>query len=496
MDHMLSCILWLLFTWLFVMALSSFYKRSKAGSEQQPPGPTPYPVIGNLLELGDKPHKSLAKLAKIHGPIMTLKFGQVTTVVVSSASMAKAILQNHDSSFCNRMVPDAACSYNHQEIGMVWLPVSTPWKNLRKICNLHIFSSHKLDANQDIRRKKIKHLLAYVEENCRVGQAIVIGQAVFNTSLNVLSNTIFSVDLVDPTAREFKDIVWGIMTELGKPNLSDNFPLLKKLDLQGIRRRMTIHYSKIFEVFDRLIDQRLDQRQEHGYNTSTESSDVLDTLLNIRQDKSVEIDGNDIKHLLLDLFVAGADTTSSTLEWAMAELLHSPEALSKARLELEQTIGRGKPLEESDITRLPYLQAILKETFRLHPVAPLFLPRKASTDVEIAGFTVQKGSKVLVNAWAIGRDESTWDNPLIFMPERFLGSDLDVKGRNFELIPFGAGRRICPGLPLAIRMLHIMLGSLINSFDWKLEGENMDMEEKFGLTIQKAQPLYVVPVAI
>ncbi|KAK9177497.1 hypothetical protein WN944_029519 [Citrus x changshan-huyou] len=415
------------------MALSSLYKRRKAGSEQQPPGPTPYPVIGNLLELGDKPHKSLAKLAKIHGPIMTLKFGQVTTVVVSSASMAKAILQNHDSSFCNRMVPDAACSYNHQEIGMVWLPVSTPWKNLRKICNLHIFSSHKLDANQDIRRKKIKHLLAYVEENCRVGQAIVIGQAVFNTSLNVLSNTIFSVDLVDPTAREFKDIVWGI------------------------RRRMTIHYSKIFEVFDRLIDQRLDQRQEHGYNTSTESSDVLDTLLNIRQDKSVEIDGNDIKHLLLDLFVAGADTTSSTLEWAMAELLHGPEALSKARLELEQTIGWGKPLEESDITRLPYLQAVLKETFR---------------------------------------DESTWDNPLIFMPERFLGSDLDVKGRNFELIPFGAGRRICPGLPLAIRMLHIMLGSLINSFDWKLEHEKMDMEEKFGITLQKAQPLRAVPIAI
>ena len=196
------------------------------------------------------------------------------------------------------------------------------------------------------------------------------------------------------------------------------------------------------------------------------------------------------------MFVAGADTTSSTLEWAMAELLHSPEALSKARLELEQTIGRGKPLEESDITRLPYLQVVLKETFRLHPVAPLFLPRKASTDVEIAGFTVQKGSKVLVNAWAIGRDESTWDNPLIFMPERFLGSDLDVKGRNFELIPFGAGRRICPGLPLAIRMLHIMLGSLINSFDWKLEDEKMDMEEKFGITLQKAQPLRAVPIAI
>lgn len=180
----------------------------------------------------------------------------------------------------------------------------------------------------------------------------------------------------------------------------------------------------------------------------------------------------------------------------MAELLRSPDALSKARLELEQTIGKGKTIEESDITRLPYLQAVVKETLRLHPAVPLLLPRKALADVEIAGFIVPKGAQVFVNAWAIGRDELTWENPLSFMPERFLGSNLDFKGRNFELIPFGSGRRICPGLPLAIRMLHLMLGSLINSFDWKLEDENMDMEEKFGITLQKAQPLRVIPVAI
>ena len=180
----------------------------------------------------------------------------------------------------------------------------------------------------------------------------------------------------------------------------------------------------------------------------------------------------------------------------MAELLHNPEALLKAKLELEQTVGKCKPIEESDITRLPYLQAVVKETLRLHPAVPLLLPRKATKDVAIAGFTVPKGAQVFVNVWAIGRDESTWDKPHSFMPERFLGLDVDFKGRNFELIPFGAGRRICPGLPLAIRMLHIMLGSLINSFDWKLENENMDMEEKFGLTVQKAQPLHVVPVAI
>ena len=184
----------------------------------------------------------------------------------------------------------------------------------------------------------------------------------------------------------------------------------------------------------------------------------------------------------------------------MAELLHNPEALSKAKMELEQVIGKGNPVEESDIAHLPYLQAIMKETFRLHPAVPLLLPRKAEADVEINGYIIPKGAQVLVNAWAIGRDPGIWENANLFMPERFLGSEIDVRGRNFELIPFGGGRRICPGLPLVIRVLHSMLGSLIHTFDWKLEDgvkrEDMNMEEKFGITLQRAHPLRAVPISV
>ncbi|KAM5570110.1 hypothetical protein ABKV19_017229 [Rosa sericea] len=201
------------------------------------------------------------------------------------------------------------------------------------------------------------------------------------------------------------------------------------------------------------------------------------------------------------LFTAGTDTTSVTLEWAMAELLHNPESLSKAQDELDSVFGKGKLIEESDITQLPYLQAIIKETFRLHPTVPLLLPRKAESDVEIEGYIVPKNAQVLVNAWAIGRDPGIWDNPNSFMPERFLGleNQIDVMGRNFDLIPFGGGRRICPGLPLAMKMLHLMLGSLINCFNWKLEdgvvSETMNMEDKFGLTLQMAQSLRAVPIS-
>lgn len=198
--------------------------------------------------------------------------------------------------------------------------------------------------------------------------------------------------------------------------------------------------------------------------------------------------------------MAGTDTVTSTVEWAMAELLRNPNVMSKAKSELNQLIGKGNLVEESDIAKLPYLQAIVKETFRLHPAVPLLLPRKAEIELEINGYKVPKGAQVLVNVWAIGRDPNLWDNPNEFLPERFLGSDIDFKGRNFELTPFGSGRRICPGLPLAIRVLFLMLGLFINCFDWKLEGgikpEDMNMDDKFGLTLEKAQPLLAIPIKV
>ncbi|KAK2635223.1 hypothetical protein Ddye_030015 [Dipteronia dyeriana] len=236
MEMTLSCLLFLLFTCIWVTALQ--YLR-KSNSKKLPPGPTPLPIIGNLLELGANPHSSLANLAKKHGPIMTLQLGQVTTIVISSSTVAKEILKNHDLSFCNRTIPDAIQAEQHGVFGLAWLPVSAAWRSLRKISNSHIFTPQKLDANEYLRRAKIQQLLAHVQECCDTGRAIDVGQAAFNTALNLLSNTVFSIDLADPSskfAREFKKLVWGIMEEAGKPNLNDYFPILRKIDPQGIRR--------------------------------------------------------------------------------------------------------------------------------------------------------------------------------------------------------------------------------------------------------------------
>ena len=201
-----------------------------------------------------------------------------------------------------------------------------------------------------------------------------------------------------------------------------------------------------------------------------------------------------------DLFVAGVDTTSSTIEWAMAELLHNPEKIAKARDELEKVLGKDGFVQELDISKFPFLQAIVKETFRLHPPGPFLVPHKAETVVEICGFTVPKNAQILVNVWAMGRDPSIWTDPNIFLPERFLEHTTDFKGQDFELIPFGAGRRICPGFPLANKMVHLMLASLVHCFHWRLademKPEDINMSETFGITLHRSEPLRAIPIRL
>ncbi|XP_058179328.1 geraniol 8-hydroxylase-like [Rhododendron vialii] len=499
MDFSSSIACLVLTSILIVLLYSSIFQRTKTSHAKLPPGPSPIPVLGNLLSLDNKPHKSLARLAKIHGPIMSLKLGSLTTVVISSPAAAKQVLQKHDVPFSSRTIPDAVRAHSHHELGMPWIPVSPLWRSLRKICNARMFAGQSLAAEQNTRSSKVRQLLSFVRESCDNGVAIDIGKAAFSTTLNMLSNAIFSVDMTDPgsdSTNEFKELVWNMMEEIGKPNLADYFPALKMIDPQGRRRRLTGYAGRMIGVFDELIKTRLLARKTAAGSVETEE-DLLDTLLGI-EESSHEIDRRHTEHLFLDLFVAGTDTTSNTLEWAMAELLHNPTILSKAREEMDQIIGKGRPVEEVDLARLPYLHAIIKETFRLHPPTPLLLPRKAEEDVDLCGFRVPKGAQVLVNAWAIGRDPRTWDNPKLFWPERFLGSDVDVKGQDFELIPFGAGRRICPAVGLASRMLQLMLASLVHSFEWKLEdgigAEDMNMEDEFGITLRKAQRLHAIPM--
>ncbi|GAB2274052.1 hypothetical protein Dimus_008822 [Dionaea muscipula] len=491
-----------LLSFLLLCISTQFIISRLKKNKRLPPGPFGLPIVGNLFDLGAKPHQTFAKLAKIHGPIFSLRIGSRTTVVVSSPSAAKEVLQKSDVPFSNRTVPDVLTPHQHHDHSVVLLPSSSSlWKSLRKICVTQVFAISRLELTQDLRKKKVVQLLSYVDECSRAGKAINVGQVGFAAMINLMSNTFFSVDLVDPSnspnnnTGEFKDLVWAIMVEAAKPNIADFFPMLKIFDPQGSRRRTSCLMEKLLKLIDSMLHERLEMRKSGDY---VEKNDMLDVLLSNSVGNTQQPDLKMIKHLLFDLFGAGTETTSSTLEWSMTELLCHPEMLKKAQKELEEVIGLGNPVEEANIGQLTYLSAVVKEVFRLHPPTPFLVPRKVDEEVELSGFVVPKDAQVLVNVWAMGRDPDLWEDAHIFKPERFMESQIDYKGRDFELIPFGSGRRMCPGMPLAHRMLHWMLASLIHSFDWKLgDGktpENLNMDDKFGFSVQRAESLIAIPL--
>nr|WET52776.1 cytochrome P450 76S78 [Ajuga reptans] len=493
MDFLTSLLVIISIVWICIISLSP-----NPRARRLPPGPYQFPIIGNILELGPKPHRSLAKLSRKYGPVMSLKLGSITTVVISSPETAKIVLQTHDLLFSSRKIPaSVSAALQHDKFSLVWLPVDNQWRKLRKICKEQMFSAARLDASQGLRREKLQKLRDYVRDCSETGRVLDIGEAAFTTALNLMSATLFSVEFAQfgsDSSQEMKEVVWGVMKCVGSPNFADYFPILKSVDPQGILKDAVICFGKLFKIFDRFINEKMKCR---GGN-----NDLVDALIDIHQKDEAQLTINDIKHLLLDLFVAGSDTTSGTVEWAMTELLRNPDKMSKVRHEIRDIIGENKQVEESDIPRLPYLQAVVKETFRLHPAAPFLVPHMARSDVEVNGYIVPKHAQVLVNVWASGRDPSIWTDVDLFRPERFLnGNDqIDFRGKDFELIPFGAGRRICPGLPLAHRMVHLMLATLVGNFGWNLiEGtkpNDIDMDEKFGLTLQKAVPLKAVPVKL
>ncbi|TKY67864.1 Geraniol 8-hydroxylase [Spatholobus suberectus] len=280
-----------------LMSTISLLVRRKPNHHNLPPGPSPLPIIGNLLELGKKPHQSMAKLAMIHGPIMKLKLGQLTTIIISSAQMAKEVLQTHDQFFSNRTIPQSVKVVNHEHYSLAFLPVSPLWRNLRKICNNELFAQKTLDASKDLRRKIVQQLLNDIHHSSQVGEAINIGTAVFKTTINLLSNTTFSVDVVHSTSTtcEFKDLVTNITKLNGAPNLADYFPALKMFDPQRIHKHNTANHEKLLSIVDRLVNERMTLRASTGSDTN---KDMLTALLNIAQENKM-INKTVIEHLLM-----------------------------------------------------------------------------------------------------------------------------------------------------------------------------------------------------
>lgn len=470
-----------------------------------PPGPRPWPIIGNLPHIGTMPHHTMAAMARTYGPLLYLRMGLVDVVVAASASVAEQFLKVHDANFSSRPPNSGAkhIAYNYQDL--VFAPYGPRWRMLRKICSVHVFSAKALDDFRHVRQEEVAVLTRTLAS--AVTKEVNLGQLLTVCTVNALGQVMLGRRVFgdgtggdDPKAGEFKSMVVEAMLLAGVFNIGDFIPALDWLDLQGVAAKM----KKVHKRFNAFLTSILEEYKMYGVDgSSNRHKHMLGTLISLQDDDSEggKLTDTEIKALLLNMFIAGTDTSSSTIEWAMAELIRHPKILAQVRRELDSVIGPNRLVTESDLPHLTYFQAVIKETFRLHPSTPLSLPRIAAESCEINGYHIPKGATLLVNVWAIARDPNVWSDPLEFRPERFLSGgekpDVDVRGNDFEVIPFGAGRRICAGLNLGIRMVQLLTATLVHAFDWKVAGdvmpEKLNMDEAYGLTLQRAVPLMVHP---
>ncbi|KAJ8650060.1 hypothetical protein MRB53_003083 [Persea americana] len=480
----------LFISWL----LLTVTKGSRLGASPLPPGPRGLPIIGSLPFLKRDLPPYFTELSNVYGPIMKIRLGSRLCIVLGSSSAAKEVFRDHGITFANRDPPVVALAASHGGKDLMWAPYGLQWRMLRKVCAHQLMSNNSLEACLPLRRREVRKMVANIY--AKTGEIINIGEQVYATIFNVIASMLWGNTVKGEeftcTSVDFRHVLEEMAEIYGKPDVSDLFPILARFDIQGLAQRM----KRLVLWVDRILDAIIDQRQREGSNK--ESKDFLQFLLQIVEqgDPKTPLTTTHIKALFMDLILAGTDTTWTTSEWAMAEMMHHPAVMRKAQEELEQVVGMNNTVEESHLPKLKYLDAVVKEVLRLHPVTPLMLPRSPSQSCTIGGYMVPKGTRIFINVWAVQRDPDSWENPLEFRPERFLEETgkHDYKGNDYRYIPFGSGRRLCVGLPIAERMLMYVLATFLHSFEWNLPEKTMlNLEGKFGIVLKKAEPLLGIP---
>ncbi|XP_065881476.1 cytochrome P450 81Q32-like [Euphorbia lathyris] len=458
-----------------------------------PPSPFPtLPIIGHLHLLNKPLHRSLSLLSQRYGPVLLLHFGLRRVLVVSSPSIVEECFTKNDIVFTNRPRLLAGKHLGYDYTSLAWVPYGDLWRNLRKLSSLEILSSHRLQSLSTIRTSEVKLLIRRLYRNKE--EIVDLKSAFFELMLNMMMRMIAgkryygeNVEEVEEAAR-FQGIVRETF-QLAGVNLGDFVPLLGVL--KGEERRFVELQKKRDGFIQDLIEEHRKQMAIRSQSPCEERNKTLiEVLLSLQESDSEWFTDQIIKSLMLALLGAGTDTSAATMEWAMSLLVNNPEILIKAQNQIDKLIGHDHLMSESDASKLPYLQCIINEVMRMYPAGPLLVPHESSRECYIGGYRIPSGTMLLVNLWSIQNDPKVWDEPQKFKPERFEGVEGGRDG--FRLMPFGSGRRSCPGEGLALRMLALALGSLLQCFEWeRVSQEMVDMTAGFGLTMPKAQALLV-----
>ncbi|KAL5818556.1 hypothetical protein ACOSQ4_022398 [Xanthoceras sorbifolium] len=471
---------------VFFLKVLSCTRNDK--TERLPPGPRGFPIYGSLHLLGKFPHIDLHKLAQKYGPIMHLRLGLVPTVVVSSPHAAELFLKTHDLGFASRHRLQIFKHVFYGQKNMTFAQYGSYWRTVRKICTIELLSHVKINSFKSMRKEELDLLIGSIREAACSGTAVDLSAKVQTLTSDMTYRMVFGKKCTDKEADErgFKAAKHEGMALAESPNLADYVPLIASLDLQGLKKRM----KSISKVFDDFHEQSKDEHK---------NKDFIDTLLSFMGSKETDycIDRDHIKAIILDVLIAAMDTSTAAVEWTISELIKHPNIMKKVQIELEDVVGKNRMVEESDLNNLNYLDMVVKETFRLHPVVPLLLPHASTENCTIDGFHIPKKSRILINTYAIGRDSNAWDDPEKFFPERFVRSNIDLHSRDFQFIPFGYGRRSSPGIQLGLTVVRLVTAQLLHCFNWELPDgvlpTELDMSENFGLVASRTQHLLAIP---
>ncbi|KAL3828923.1 hypothetical protein ACJIZ3_017725 [Penstemon smallii] len=509
-----------------VLMVIRYFKKSKENSNlshhqiiaPEPPGA--WPIIGHLhLLSGPTPlARTLGALANKHGPIFSLRLGTHQALVISNMELIKQCFTSNDCVFATRpnMAVGQHIGYDNAILGLA--PYGSYWRYIKKLVTLQLMTATQLEKLKPVRSSEVDYFIKNLyQHHNKVSDKTDLspGQTLHYNSKNVISLNSCLEDLTfniitrilvgkrfssgESSDLKFKEGVKKALYLSGVFVLSDAISILEWFDVGGYLKKMKETAKELDQVLEEWLQERIEMmRKRCGIEESDHQYDFLDVMLSALPEGEIVFGFKRetvVKATMLILILTGSESTAETLTWAISLLLNNNHALTLAQEELDANVGINKWVEESDIKNLHYLQSIIKETLRLYPPGPLAGPHQATQDCKIGGYYVPKGTRLIVNLWKLHRDPNVWIDCNGFRPERFLNEhrDVDFKGKHFEYIPFGAGRRMCPAMTFGLQVVHLTLARLIQGFNISTYmGGPVDMGEGLGIALPKLKPLEVV----
>ncbi|XP_040993794.1 trans-cinnamate 4-monooxygenase [Juglans microcarpa x Juglans regia] len=436
-----------------------------------PPGPIPVPVFGNWLQVGDDlNHRNLTDMAKKFGDIFLLRMGQRNLVVVSSPDLAKEVLHTQGVEFGSRTRNVVFDIFTGKGQDMVFTVYGEHWRKMRRIMTVPFFTNKVV---QQHRFGWEDEAASVVEELKKTPEASTTGIVIrrrlqlmmYNNMYRIMFHRRFeSVD--DPLFVKLRALN-GERSRLAQSfeyNYGDFIPILRPF-LRGYLKICKEVKERRLQLFK---DYFIEERKKLSSTKATDNEGLkcaMDHILDA--EKKGEINEDNVLYIVENINVAAIETTLWSIEWGLAELVNHPRVQKKLQQELDKVLGPGVQVTEPDIQNLPYLQAVVKEVLRLRMAIPLLVPHMNLNEAKLGGYDIPAESKILVNAWWLANNPAHWKKPEEFRPERFLEeeSQVEANGNDFRFLPFGVGRRSCPGIILALPILGITLGRMVQNFE-------------------------------